>query len=58
MPYVNDREYESFINYRKALLDGLILTHNGICNVCKKYANNPAEIGNHFLRLTEKGNKK
>ena len=51
MRQITNREYEEYRKYLQAKNSGKILTPDGLRFICEAYGYDPAQIGQHFLKL-------
>lgn len=58
MPYISQKEWDSYLEYRKLKLNGFILTPNGLRLICKTYSNDAEAIGRHMLSCLARINEK
>lgn len=50
MKQITNKEYELYIEYKKARDSGRLLTPQGLETICASMDYNPEEIGKHFLQ--------
>lgn len=51
MKRITDKEYIEYQDYKRAKVNGRVLTPNGLKFICQSYNNDPTEIGKHLLQI-------
>ena len=54
MKQISNKEYDAFKQYQRDVINGRVLTPDGLRVVCDGLDNNPEKIGKHMLEILNK----
>lgn len=54
MKQLTNKEYQKYLEFKKAESQGRVLTPDGLLFICRACNYNPLDIGNHFLSVLAK----
>ncbi|MBR2579207.1 MAG: cytochrome C [Clostridia bacterium] len=57
MKKITDKEYKDFQEYKTAVIQGRIITPDGLRVICEGLKNDPEAIGKHFLTMLNQFNQ-
>lgn len=57
MKKITDKEYKDFQEYKTAVIQGRIITPDGLRTICESFNNDPESIGKHFLTILHQFNQ-